>query len=82
VDIYASDTDPAGAAGARLIWLARQRRVHDGWQHAPGVPPLRREFRNLDGPAALAQLEMRAWLEMTAAAGAVLDVEIDHRIAP
>jgi hypothetical protein len=72
---YASDDDPAGAARARLIWLELQRRIAEGWRHPPArangrpaasgwIPPA----RNLDGQDALAALELRAWLEMTAAA--------------
>lgn len=80
---YRDDDDPAGAAGARLIWLERQRRIADGWDHAPSGPSGRPAApgwhpRNMTGADALAALERRAWLELTQAAGAVLDVEIEH----
>jgi hypothetical protein len=77
---YVSDLDPEGAALARRIWRQRQRRIRDGWQHprgASGHAP-----RALAGDDALALLDMRAWLDMTEAAGDVIDIEIDHRTAP
>lgn len=84
---YASDLDPEGAALARLIWQKRQRRIRDGWNHAPSGPSGRPAApgwsrRNMTGDDALAALELRAWLDMTAAAGAVIDVEIEHGAAP
>lgn len=67
--------DPA----ARLIWLDRKRRVAEGWHPAKWSPPAP---RNIDGQAALDLLELRTWLEMTEAAGAVIDVIIEHSDTP
>lgn len=60
-------------AGSAEMDAAAQR-----WRSRPSVA----QARTLDGRAALDALERRAWLELTAAYGAVIDVEITHEPAP
>lgn len=44
--------------------------------------PSRAAGRSMAGSAAVAALELRAWLDYAEAAGDMLAVEIDHRVAP
>lgn len=63
--------DPA----ARLIWLKRQQRVADGWHPQQWEPPA---ARTMTGDAARDVQELRDWLALQAAVGALIDVEIFH----